>query len=233
MHVTDLERLTRHIYALQLDGLYAANIDIEVLSKHRIKVGADVWNEELFELKEESKRSRAFRKGLDLLKCKSFTRAQMIDKLVNFLGSLNDLEISRDFLNKKDQFKNAVSGFKSASNEEVADEVVERLKEIRMIDDVAYAKNYAQELFENKFLAAERVMQELLIRGISVDVVCNMIDDVIPEPTGQIFKFLKKKYPDWGKDFKVERRAIEALERLGYDWEVIEESLRKFKDDFA
>ena len=100
----------------------------------------------------------------------------------------------------------------------------DHLEEIGLIDDRAYGESYARELFLRKRFGARRVRQELARKGIDREIIDQVLSQY-QEDGGEetmagenIALVLSKKYPLWREDEKVRRRAVAALQRLGYTY---------------
>ena len=95
---------------------------------------------------------------------------------------------------------------RTAASREAAQAAADHLEEIGLVDDRAFAETYARELFQRKRYGARRVRQELSRKGVGRDI----IDQV-----------LERRYPTWREDEKARRRAVAALQRLGYSFEQV------------
>ena len=102
-------------------------------------------------------------------------------------------------------------------------------EELGLLDDEAYARALAREMFERKKFGARRVRQELRQKGIDEETAAAVLAEFAPEPDGArdaIRELVEKKYPAAFGDEKVRRRAVAALQRYGYSFEDIMAVLR-------
>ena len=56
-----------------------------------------------------------------------------------------------------------------------------------------------------------------------------MLDEIEVDYQEQIIEFLSKKYKNL-EDEKIKRRAVAALQRLGYDWDDIKRAINSFEE---
>ena len=68
------------------------------------------------------------------------------------------------------------------------------MEEIGLIDDRDYARRYASELFQRKYFARKRVEYELKQKGIDPDFIEELLEELEPEPVGQIGALVERKY---------------------------------------
>ena len=97
------------------------------------------------------------------------------------------------------------------------------------IRDRDYARRYASELFQRKYFARKRVEYELKQKGIDPDFIEELLEELEPEPVGQIGALVERKYLRALDDERGRRRTVAALQRLGYRWEDIRRALKEYE----
>ena len=115
---------------------------------------------------------------------------------------------------------------------EAGQEAAQRMEDLGLINDEAYARRYAAELFRRKGFAASRVKQELRRKGIDSEVSDQITEQLAEDPEEKIREILEKKYRLILQDEKGRRRAVSALQRLGYRYDDIRRVLREMITDF-
>lgn len=195
MQITAIEPRRKSLSALFLDGEFAMNIDSETLLKSGYKLGCDITDEELHELLQASDNRRANEKALYLLEHRNHSKKELVDKI------------------------------RRTTSPEAAQAAAERMQELGLVNDAAFAKDYAAELLGRKGLSASRAQYELLQKGIDKDLAEEIVGELAPEPVEKIKEILAKKYERILDDEKGRRRAINALQRLGYRYEDIRRAL--------
>lgn len=201
MLVTAVEPRRKGLSALFLDGEFVCNIDTETLLKFRVRPGEELSDEQLRGLICAGDRRRAEEKALFLLEHRSHSQKELADK------------ISR------------------VTSREAAEAAARRMAELGLVDDEAYARSFAAELLGRKGLSASRARQELLRRGIARDLAEAAVEEAAPDPVEKIRELVGKKYSAaLGDDEKARRRAVAALQRLGYRWDDIRTALDQLAD---
>ena len=109
---------------------------------------------------------------------------------------------------------------KRTCDEDSAEKAVERMEELGLVNDESYARQYAQKLIFGKRMSKRTAMLELARKGIDRDTAEAVLDDIEIDNREQIREVIEKKYRDIG-DEKIRRRAVAALQRLGYGWDDI------------
>ena len=105
-----------------------------------------------------------------------------------------------------------------------AQAAADHLEEIGLVDDRAFAETYARELFQRKRYGARRVRQELSRKGVGRDIIDQVLEQYqdMDQAAGEnIALVLERRYPTWREDEKARRRAVAALQRLGYSFEQV------------
>ena len=199
MLITAIEPRRKSLRALYLDGELAVNIDAQTLLSSRFQVGTEITDEELHELLAASDANRAKEKALYLIAHRDHSKKELVDKI------------------------------RRTASQEAAEKAADRMEEIGLIDDRDYARRYASELFQRKYFARKRVEYELKQKGIDPDFIEELLEELEPEPVGQIGALVERKYlraldDEWGR-----RRTVAALQRLGYRWEDIRRALKEYE----
>lgn len=203
MELTAAEPRRRGLVQLYLDGEPGPKIDQEVFLLSRLKPGDWLEEEGLEELVERSDARRAREKALYLLEHRSHSKRELTEKIA-----------------------------RTAASRQAAQAAADHLEELGLLDDQAYAESCAKELFLRKRYGARRVRQELARKGIDreiIDQVLALYED--QDPGEAISLVLERRYPQWRQDERVRRRAVAALQRLGYSYEQIRSALGGLEEE--
>lgn len=109
-------------------------------------------------------------------------------------------------------------------DEEAAEKAADRMEELGLINDEEFARQYARKLILTKKMSARAAEYELIRKGIGKALSEEIINEIDCDPQEQILAVINKKYKNIS-DEKVKRRAVAALQRLGYGWEDIKSAL--------
>ena len=199
MLLTAAEPRRKSLTQLYLDGEAAVKIDTEIFVRSGLKPGDELTDEELHELIQASDARRAKEKALYLLEHRSHSKKELTDKIA-----------------------------RTAASREAAQAAADRMEELGLLNDEAYARDLARELFTRRRFGRARVRQELRLKGIDNVLIDELLEDYNDADMAleNIRAVLTKKYSGWEEDEKIRRRAFAALQRLGYSYDLIRQAMR-------
>ncbi len=114
---------------------------------------------------------------------------------------------------------------------EIADGVLEFLREYKLVDDYIYAERYAKDLANVKKYAKHRIVTELARKGIPRDI----INDVVVElETDELEMLLPQMERKLGGDFeqKSRDRAFRYFASRGYSFDDIKHAYEQIKNGY-
>ncbi len=198
MELTAAEPRRKNLTQLYLDGEAAVKIDTETFLRSGLKPGDELSDEELHRLIQASEEHRAHEKALYLLEHRNHSKKELTEKIA-----------------------------RSSVSREAAKAVAERMEELGLLNDEAYGRDLARELFTRKRWGALRVKQELRLKGIDPELIDELIEEYGDEEAAleNLHGLLERKYPSWAEDEKVRRRAFATLQRLGYSYDLIRRAM--------
>ena len=126
--------------------------------------------------------------------------------------------------------KELADKIKRTCDEESADKAVERMEELGLVNDESYALRYAQKLIFTKHMSKNAVVYELAQKGIDKELAAEILEEIEVDSSEQIRIIIDKKYKNIS-DEKIRRRAVAALQRLGYRWEEIKGVIEEYAED--
>ncbi len=117
---------------------------------------------------------------------------------------------------------------KRSYDEQSAQKAVDRMEELGLINDPDFAAQYAQKLVLGKKMSLRAAEYELYRKGIDKATAELVLSELDVDAQEQIIEFINKKYRNIN-DEKVRRRAVAALQRLGYGWDDIRQALESIE----
>lgn len=153
-----------------------------------LKEGDDVTDEELSELKGSGDSSSAFDSAMRMLSLRAHSEYELRQKLM---------------------VKYPEAAVSSA---------IERLKELKLIDDENFALLYAQELYNRKGFAPKRILLELKNRGINGFYAENAVNTLDIDKEIGIIKVIEKYKITNTSSPKEKDRVIRRLINMGYSY---------------
>ena len=186
---------------IYIDGDYQTTVDSLYFGSCGVHDGAELTPQEAAAFLQKANERRAFNKGASLISYQDRTRKQLIERLRG------------DF------------------SEDAVQAAVDRLEELRLLDDTRFAEHYAAELLRRKKCAPRRIVQELLLKGVDRETAEAAVEGLDFSPDVCIIELLETKFAGKFGDEKGLRRTVAALQRLGYGYSDIRSALRQIEEE--
>jgi regulatory protein len=206
------KKRTKEWYLIYLNDGREILSYIDFIVKFKVKVGKQLTEEQIKEMKSESEVILAKEIAYRFISYKPRTLKEVSDKL-------------------------KAKGFQS----DLVSKVVEELKNYGFINDLEYARNFVLNRSRSKTLGEIALRRELLSKGISSEIVDevlsereNLIDEfeiALDLAQGKLKQIKSLKKRKKGRD-EYKRRIYEFLLRRGFKFETINRVMREVFDDF-
>lgn len=126
--------------------------------------------------------------------------------------------------------KELVDKIKRTCDEDSAQKAVDRMEELGLVNDENFAKRYAEQLLFSKHKSKRAAVFELTKKGIEKELAQEILDEIPVDTHEHIKAIIDKKYKNIN-DEKIKRRAVAALQRLGYRWDDIRSVLEEYEEE--
>lgn len=199
MIITNLKFSKKGNVLIYADKDYLMSLSPEIFVKSKLKIGSYVDEDIIKEISADSNDYKAKEKALRLLSFRSHSKKELETKI------------------------------KYSLDEKSAQEATQKMEELGLVNDTEFAKSYAKELSSRKYYSINRIKYELTQKGIEKLIISEVLDELNIDEESIISKFLENKYSGKLNDEKYRRRAISALQRLGYNWSQISSALNTIK----
>lgn len=206
------KKRTKEWYLIYLNDGREILSYIDFIVKFKVKVGKQLTEEQIKEMKSESEVILAKEIAYRFISYKPRTLKEVSDKL-------------------------KAKGFQS----DLVSKVVEELRNYGFINDLEYARNFVLNRSRSKTLGELALRRELLSKGISSEIVDdvlsereNLIDEfeiALDLAQGKLKQIKSLKKRKKGRD-EYKRRIYEFLLRRGFKFETINRVMREVFDDF-
>ncbi|HET6765245.1 MAG TPA: regulatory protein RecX [Longimicrobiaceae bacterium] len=182
---------------VHVDGAFRLALGAEVAFNAWLHVGDDVTEERLTELERQDTQWRAREAALALLSFRPRTAAELRRRLVE-----------KEF------------------PPEVAAEVVDRLDEMKLVDDSAFAEMFVRDRVRLKPKGKRMLAQELRVRGVDADTARDAIDGVLERADSSEADLARQAAAKWkpraGEEPRKARARLYAfLARRGFGGDAI------------
>lgn len=184
---------------ISTDGEYVATVDSDFWYSSKIINGDDITQDELTAFLEAVSFRRAYNRALDIISRRDHCKKELVKKLEQKMV-----------------------------DKQVAQDVVNAIEELGLINEEDYATRLSQELLRRKGMSVFRIRQELISRGIPREIAENAVEKLDTDEKECIINLLNTKFSSRNlSDEKELRRTINALMRLGYQYSDIKNAIEE------
>ncbi len=184
---------------ISADGEYVATVDSDFWYSSKIINGDDITQDELTAFLEAVSFRRAYNRALDIISRRDHCKKELVKKLEQKMV-----------------------------DKQVAQDVVNAIEELGLINEEDYATRLSQELLRRKGMSVFRIRQELISRGIPREIAENAVEKLDTDEKECIINLLNTKFSSRNlSDEKELRRTINALMRLGYQYSDIKNAIEE------
>ena len=185
---------------LLLDDEYQLTTDAEFWALNFINDGTDITDEEWEELVEKINYRKAFNKCADLLSRRDHSIKELRDKLLRTV------------------------------DEASADKAIDKFIEMGYLDDEKFARALAEHLYDTKHYSDSHVKQELYQRGISRDIINDIVESAENDPVESVMTIINKKYLNKLNMEGGREKVIAAMVRKGFSYSDIKSALDRIEN---
>ena len=190
MKITAITKKNGTRWQIDVDDEYWAILDAEIIVDHHLQTGVELTEERMEEILRAADFRRARERALYLLDYRDHSRGEIVEKLCRNV------------------------------DREIAEEVADKLCELGLIDDEAYARKLARHFVLDKKYGPRRAVFEMCRKGIDSGTAAEAVDAVEPEEDFLEELALRKygRYLEDDADGKGRDKAIRGLMRLGHGY---------------
>lgn len=199
---------------IYIDDKFFCSLDIAQVVDLRVKIGRELNNEELEELKRASDFSKFYNRALEFTLMRPHSSKEVRDYL------------KRKTLDRKVRVKNQKTGeyktvLKQGYDQSLVEPVYKRLEERGYIDDRRFAETWVENRNITKGSSLKKLRLELAQKGISQSIIEEVLAETDRDDAAELRKIIArkaKKYPD-------EQKLIQYLMRQGFNYSDILDEL--------
>lgn len=209
-----------------LDGEFAFGADEDLVVNRRLVVGKIIEQDDLEKILFEAEIGKLMEKMY-----RWFSIRQHSEKEVRDYFKIKNRRrlFSRGLKNQKPKTKN-----EEPISDLVVDGVIETLKKKEMINDLEFAKAWAESRRKSKQKGIRAIKMELFQKGISKEIIEEALR-LVDTRSGQVSEedlaklALEKKMKAWKNldSQKSRQKAFEFLMRKGFDYDLVKEVIEK------
>ncbi len=196
MIITNVRIVKKGNVLVYADNEYLISLSPEIFVKSKLKVGSYIDEEIIKEISADSNAYKAKEKALRLLSFRAHSKKELETKI------------------------------KRSLDEDSARKATEKMEKLGLINDAGFAKSYAKELSSRKYYSINRIKYELAHKGVEKLTISEVLNELDINEDANALKFLENKYSQKLNDEKGRRKAVSALQRLGYSWSQISSAIK-------
>lgn len=185
-----------------VNSKFAFSLDISQVVDFGIKIGREISEEELEEFKKASEFGKLYQRTLEWV----LTRPRSEKEC-------------RDYLYKKI--------FEKKLDKNYIDRIIAKLAEKNYLNDARFAEYYVENRFVKKGVSLKRLKMELMKKGVSKEIIEEVLADTDRNDTEELKKMILKKrskYPD-------DEKLTQYLCRQGFQYDLVREMIQSFGTD--
>lgn len=185
-----------------VDGKFLFSLDVSQVVDLGVKVGLEISEDELTELKRASEFGKLYQRALEWVLMRPHSEKEC-----------------RDYLRRKI--------FERKLDKNYIDKIIEKLNDKRYLDDCRFAEWYVENRFSKKGVSVKRLKIELLKKGVSKDIVEQVLKDSSRNDREELEKMIAKKrsrYPD-------DEKLTAYLVRQGFPYDLVRELVQSCGTD--
>lgn len=188
LKIISVEKYKGSTYRVDIENSEPAFLNSEIISKYNIRSSMEVSEDLWDEIVYSNEFRRARERAMYLLDYRDYSYSELYKKLLNNYG------------------------------EQVCYDVCDKLAELGFINDRRYAESLARKYMEVKKLGYFRAVQEMRLKGLSkelIDEVLSGYEDTVHE---RLAELVEKKYIRKLEDEDGVKKVKNALARQGYSY---------------
>lgn len=188
LKIISVEKYKGSTYRVDIENSEPAFLNSEIISKYNIRSSMEVSKDLWDEIVYSNEFRRARERAMYLLDYRDYSYSELYKKLLNNYG------------------------------EQICYDVCDKLAELGFINDRRYAESLARKYMEVKKLGYFRAVQEMRLKGLSkelIDEVLSGYEDTVHE---RLAELVEKKYIRKLEDEDGVKKVKNALARQGYSY---------------
>ena len=227
--ITDLKQGVKNPNRVNVfvNSKYAFSLDVAQVVELGVKVGLEISEAKLAELKKASEFGKLYQRTLEWVLMRPRSRKEVRDYLLRRKikkSSSDALALARRYGERGAPFAPVVAKGSSEDLFDFSEEIISRLVLKGYVDDRKFAEYYVENRFVKKGVSQKRLKMELMKKGIDKDIIEEVILGRNDEE--EIDKIIAKK-----RDRYDDEKLISYLCRQGFSYQLAQSRVLDFGKD--
>lgn len=215
--ITDLKQGVRNLDRVNVfvDGKFSFSLDISQVVDLGIKVGLEISDADLVELKKASEFGKLYQRALEWVLVRPRSEYECREYLYRKLRQPSS-----------DRVKAVRPSLWSSEDVlELLDIIILRLESRGYLDDFKFAEWYVENRFLKKGISAKRLKMELFKKGVSREIIEKVLADSDRNDAEEIKKIIAKKRARYDNE-----KLTQYLCRQGFQYDLVRELVLEFSE---
>ena len=203
-----------------VNSKYALSLDVAQVVDFGIKVGLEISDDELEELKKASEYGKLYQRTLEWVLVRPRSVRETRDYLVKKLKTSPSDPLLRARRYGAQSLVPLPVGRVQSSEDvfELSESIIQRLLDKKYLDDYKFAEWYVENRFVKKGVSRKRLNMELMKKGVAREIIDEVIDERDDEE--ELRKMIARKRAKYDDE-----KLIAYLGRQGFSYDLIKQAL--------
>ena len=200
-----------------VNGVFAFSLNIAQVVDYKLKVGQEISEEKLAELKKASEFGKMYQRTLEWVLIRPRSVRETKDYLIRKLKTSSSGRSSRPSSRGSSLRPRSNCGCPSEDIAEFSDSIISRLINKKYLDDLKFAEWYVENRFVKKGVSKKRLKMELMKKGVSRETIEEVLAKSGRDEKEEILKIIAKKRAKYDDE-----KLIQYLCRQGFSYELVQ-----------
>lgn len=201
MKILSVEKYKGSTWRIDFENLEPAFLNSEIISKYNLRAGAEITGDAWEEIVYSNDLRRARERAMYLLDYRDYSYSELYKKLL------------------------------ANYDEQICYDVCDRLAELGFINDRRYAESLARKYMEVKKFGYYRAVQEMRQKGLSKELIDEVLEEYEDTVEERICQLVEKKYLRKLREDDGVKKVKNALVRQGYSYSDINSVLDRYLEE--
>lgn len=226
--ITNLKQGVRNPNRVNIfvDDKFSFSLDVSQVVDLKIKVGQEISEDKLEELKKASEFGKLYQRALEWVLMRPRSEKETKDYLFRKLkaSSPDTFASTHRHGRSLNQAPSVGRAWSSEDISEFSNTILERLISKGFLNDLKFAEWYVENRFVKKGISKKRLKMELLRKGVSMGIIDEVLD--LRNDEEEIKKIIMKKRNKYDDD-----KLINYLCRQGFSYQQVHNLVHDFEKD--
>ena len=228
LKVTDLKQGVKNPNRVNVfvNSEYVLSLDVTQVVDYGVKIGLELSDEKLAELKRASEFGKLYQRALEKALTRPHSEREMCEYLMRKLKKSSSETLLRARRYGAQSLSSLPVGRENSSEDllQFSHDIIARLTSKGYVDDRKFAEFWVENRFVKKGVSRKRLRMELMKKGVARDVIDEVLNERDDEE--EIRKMIAKKRAKYDDE-----KLIAYLVRQGFSYQLAQSQVRDFGTD--